>query len=149
MAFNTPFKLWKRYSWNGGICDPMMVHWPKGIKAKGEVRDQYTHCSDVVPTVYDCLGIELPAEVKGYTQWPLEGQSFKYSFEDAKAPTQKDTQYYVMLGTRGIWQQGLEGGYDSRRGARRLEPLHRGCVGTLQHRSGSLRVPQPGATRNP
>ena len=106
MAFNTPFKLWKRYSWNGGICDPMMVHWPKGIKAKGEVRDQYTHCSDVVPTIYDCLGIELPAEVKGYTQWPLEGQSFKYSFEDAKAPTQKDTQYYVMLGTRGIWQQG-------------------------------------------
>ena len=77
MAFNTPFKLWKRYSWNGGICDPMMVHWPKGIKAKGEVRDQYTHCSDIVPTVYDCLGIELPAEVKGYTQWPLEGHELQ------------------------------------------------------------------------
>jgi arylsulfatase len=106
MAFNTPFKLWKRYSWNGGICDPMMVHWPKGIKAKGEVRDQYTHCSDVVPTIYDCLGIELPAEVKGYTQWPLEGASFKYSFDDAKAATQKDTQYYVMLGTRGVWHKG-------------------------------------------
>ena len=106
MAFNTPFKLWKRYSWNGGICDPMMVHWPKGIKAKGEVRDQYTHCSDVVPTIYECLGIELPAEVKGYTQWPLEGTSFKYSFDDAKAATQKDTQYYVMLGTRGIWHKG-------------------------------------------
>ena len=84
----------------------MIVHWPKGIKAKGEVRDQYTHVSDIVPTVYDCLGIELPPVVKGYTQWPLEGQSFKYSFDDAKAPTQKDSQYYVMLGTRGIWRQG-------------------------------------------
>ena len=133
MAFNTPFKLWKRYSWNGGICDPMIVHWPQGIKAKGEVRDQYTHVSDIVPTVYDCLGIELPAEVKGVTQWPLEGQSFRYSFEDAKAPTQKDTQYYVMLGTRGHLAAGLEGGHSSPFGARRLESLHRRRMGVVQH----------------
>src|SRR5262249_52513573 len=106
MAFNTPFKLWKRHSWNGGICDPLIVHWPKGIKAKGEVRDQYTHCSDVVPTIYECLGVEPPDEIKGYPQHPLEGLSFKYSFDNAKAPTQKETQYYVMLGTRGIWHQG-------------------------------------------
>jgi arylsulfatase A-like enzyme len=106
MAFNTPFKLWKKYSWNGGICDPMLVHWPNGIRARGEVRDQYTHCSDVAPTVYECLGIEPPEQVKGYTQWPLEGTSFRYSFDDANAPTRKDTQYYVMLGTRGIWHQG-------------------------------------------
>jgi arylsulfatase len=105
MAFNTPFKMWKRYSYNGGICDPMIVHWPTGIKAKGENRDQYTHCSDVVPTIYECLGLEPPEEVKGYTQWPLEGISFKASFDDAKAAC-KDTQYYVMLGTRGIWHQG-------------------------------------------
>jgi arylsulfatase A-like enzyme len=104
-AFNTPFKLWKRYSWNGGICDPMIVHWPKGMKAMGELRHQYTHCSDVVPTVYEALGIELPEEVKGYTQWPLEGTSFLESFDDAKAPS-KETQYYVMLGTRGIWHKG-------------------------------------------
>jgi arylsulfatase len=105
-AFNTPFKLWKRYAYNGGICDPMMVHWPKGIKAKGEVRQQYTHCSDVVPTVYECLGLDPPEQVKGYTQWPLEGTSYKYSFDDAKAPTVKQTQYYQMLGTRAIWHQG-------------------------------------------
>jgi arylsulfatase len=104
-AFNTPFKLWKRYSYNGGVCDPMIVHWPHGIAAKGELRHQYTHCSDVVPTVYECLGIEPPDEVKGYTQWDLEGSSFRSSFEDPGAPS-KDTQYYVMLGTRGIWHRG-------------------------------------------
>ena len=122
----------------------MMVHWPKGIKAKGEVRDQYTHCSDVVPTIYECLGIELPAEVKGYTQWPLEGTSFKYSFDDAKAATQKDTQYYVMLGTRGIWHKGWKADTIHRAAPRRLGPLHRRCVGTLQHRSGSFRVQKSG-----
>jgi arylsulfatase A-like enzyme len=106
MAFNTPFKLFKRSTWEGGVCDPFIVHWPNGIKAKGELRDQYMHAIDVVPTIYDCLGIELPAEVKGYTQWPLEGTSFRYSFEDAKAKTQKPSQYYVMLGTRALWRDG-------------------------------------------
>ncbi len=104
-AFNTPFKLWKRHSYNGAICDPMIVHWPKGMSARGENRDQYTHCSDVVPTIYECLGIEPPAEVKGYTQWPLEGTSFRTSFDDANAPS-KETQYYMMLGTRGIYHKG-------------------------------------------
>jgi len=106
MAFNTPCKLFKRHTWEGGVADPMVVHWPKGITAKGEVRDQYTHCSDIVPTVYECLGLELPEEVKGYTQWPLEGTSFKYSFEDGTAETQKQSQFYVMLGTRAIWRDG-------------------------------------------
>ena len=106
MAFNTPFKMFKRETWEGGVCDPMIVHWPAGIKAKGELRDQYTHCIDIVPTVYECLGIELPDEVKGYTQWPLEGTSFKYSFDDAKAKTQKPSQFYQMLGTRALWRDG-------------------------------------------
>ena len=106
MAFNTPFKLFKRYTWEGGVCDPMVVHWPAGIKAKGELRDQYTHCIDIVPTVYECLGVELPEQVKGYTQWPLEGTSFRYSFDDAKAKTQKPSQFYVMLGTRALWRDG-------------------------------------------
>jgi len=105
-AFNTPGKLFKRHTWEGGVADPMVVHWPKGIKAKGETRDQYAHCSDVVPTVYECLGIELPGEVKGYTQWPLEGTSFKYGFEDATAKTLKESQFYVMLGSRAIWRDG-------------------------------------------
>jgi arylsulfatase len=106
MAFNTPYKMYKRYAWEGGVADPMIVHWPKGIRGRGEIRDQYTHCSDIVPTVFECLGIDLPEEVKGYTQLPLEGTSFRYSFDDAGAETRKPSQYYVMLGTRAIWRDG-------------------------------------------
>jgi arylsulfatase A-like enzyme len=106
MAFNTPCKLFKRHTWEGGVADPMVVHWPKGIAARGELRDQYAHCSDITPTVYECLGLEPPDEVKGYTQWPLEGTSFRYSFDDGGAATQKASQFYVMLGSRAIWRDG-------------------------------------------
>ena len=105
-AFNTPFKLWKRYNFEGGVADPLIVSWPKGIKARGELRHQYNHATDVVPTIYDCLGIELPEEVKGFTQVPLEGESFRYSFEDGDAPTQKETAFFTMLGSRAIWHKG-------------------------------------------
>src|SRR4029453_3289521 len=100
------FKVLKRETWEGGVCDPLIVHWPKGIKAQGELRDQYNHCIDIVPTVYECLGIEPPQEVKGYTQWPLEGTSFKYSFDDASAKTLRPGQCCVMLGTRALWRDG-------------------------------------------
>ena len=105
-AFNTPFKMWKRYNFEGGIADPLVISWPKGIKAHGEIRHQYNHATDIVPTIYDCLGIELPDEVKGFTQIPLEGQSFRYSFEDADAPTEKETGFFTMLGSRAIWHKG-------------------------------------------
>ncbi|AKL66559.1 MULTISPECIES: arylsulfatase [Streptomyces] len=106
MAFNTPFKMWKRYSFNGGTCDPCVISWPAGIAARGEVRDQYHHAVDIVPTVLDCLGLELPATVKGYAQTPLQGLSMRYSFDSASLPSAKTTQFYSMLGTRGIWHQG-------------------------------------------
>lgn len=105
-AFNTPFKMWKRYNFEGGVADAMIVSWPKGIKARAEARNQYTHAVDVVPTIYECLGIELPDTVKGYTQIPLEGVTFRQTFEDVKAPTNKETQYYVMLGSRAVWHKG-------------------------------------------
>ena len=57
MAFNTPFKMWKRYSFNGGTCDPCIVSWPAGIAARGEIRHQYHHAIDIVPTVLECLGL--------------------------------------------------------------------------------------------
>ncbi|MDF3307959.1 arylsulfatase [Rhodococcus sp. T2V] len=106
MAFNTPFKMWKRYSFNGGTCDPCILSWPAGISARGETRDQYHHAIDIVPTVLDCLGIELPNMVKGHTQHPLQGVSMRYSFDAATIPTAKHTQFYSMLGTRGIWHDG-------------------------------------------
>jgi len=105
-AFNTPFKMWKRYNFEGGVADPLIISWPKAIKAAGEVRHQYNHATDIVPTIFDCLGIEMPAEVKGYPQIPVEGQSFRYSFDDPDAPTQKETAFFTMLGSRAIWHKG-------------------------------------------
>ena len=106
MAFNTPFKMWKRYTYNGGICDPFLIHWPKGIKSRGEVRHQYHHAIDIVPTILDVVGIEAPESVQGYTQSLIEGVSMRSSFEDAKTPSARQTQFYAMLGSRGIWHQG-------------------------------------------
>lgn len=108
MAFNAPFKMWKRYTFNGGTCDPCIISWPAGIKARGETRDQYHHAVDLVPTLMDCLSIELPDTVKGYTQYPIEGVSMRYTFdtETRTIPTAKHTQFYSMLGSRGIWHDG-------------------------------------------
>jgi arylsulfatase A-like enzyme len=106
MAFSTPFRMFKRYSYQGGVCDPMVVHWPKGIKAKGEIRHQYHHAIDVVPTILECCGLEFPKTLNGHEQVPLPGVSMRYSFDAADATTTKDRQYYAMLGTRGIWADG-------------------------------------------
>jgi arylsulfatase A-like enzyme len=105
-AFNTPFKMWKRYNFEGGVADPMVVSWPKGIVAKGEVRHQFLHATDVVPTMYDLLGIDLPEVVKGYPQIPLEGVSFRSTFESDDVPTPKETGFFSMLGSRAIWHKG-------------------------------------------
>ncbi|MBD3317070.1 MAG: sulfatase-like hydrolase/transferase [Chitinivibrionales bacterium] len=107
MAFNTPFKMWKRYSgYEGGTADPCVIAWPKGIQARGEIHPQYTHATDIVPTLYDYLGIEPPDTVKGYAQSPIEGISFRNALEDGNAPTAKQAQFYSMLGTRGVWYKG-------------------------------------------
>ena len=96
-AFNTPFKMWKRYSsYQGGTADPMIVSWPKQIAEAG-FRRQYTHAIDIVPTIYECLGIEMPEVVKGYTQHPLEGESFAESLHDEKAKGRADA---VLLDAR-------------------------------------------------
>jgi arylsulfatase len=105
-AFNTPFKLWKRYSnYEGGTADPMIVSWPSRITQRG-YRRQYTHAVDIVPTMYQCLGIEPPETLRGYTQIPLEGISFRATFDHADATTGKHTQFYSMGGTRAIWHDG-------------------------------------------
>ncbi|WP_445151938.1 arylsulfatase [Baekduia sp. Peel2402] len=105
-AFSTPFKMFKRYSYAGGTCDPLVIHWPKGIAARGEVRSQYHHVTDIVPTLLDCLGLEMPEAVAGVEQDPLPGVSMRYTFDDAQAPSRKERQYYAMLGTRGIYADG-------------------------------------------
>ncbi len=105
-AFSTPYRMFKRYSYQGGVCDPLVIHWPKGIKARGKVRHQYHHSTDIVPTILDVCGVEMPDVVDGAKQVPLPGVSMRYSFDTADAPTKKETQYYEMLGTRGIWHRG-------------------------------------------
>ena len=107
MAFNTPYKLFKRYaSHEGGIADPAIISWPKGIAAHGEILDTYVNVADITPTVYDLLDITPPASVRGIPQKPLDGVSFAAALKDPELPTGKDTQFYTMLGTRGIWHKG-------------------------------------------
>jgi arylsulfatase len=106
MAFNTPFKMWKRYEFNGGTSDPCIIAWQDGIRARGEIRHQYHHAIDVVPTILDVLGMQAPGTIKGHTQSPLDGVSMRYSFEQPNTPTTRHTQFYSMLGSRGIWHEG-------------------------------------------
>ncbi len=105
-AFDTPFPYWKRFAgYEGGTADMCLVAWPQGIPARSEVRHQYVHAIDVVPTIYDLLDIKPPAVLNGYTQSPIEGESFKHAIDDPSAP-EKETQFYSMLGQRAIYQQG-------------------------------------------
>jgi arylsulfatase len=107
MAFSTPYRMFKRYSYQGGVCDPLVIHWPAGIAAKGEVRSQYHHSTDIVPTILELCGVEMPDTYNGVAQTPLPGVSMAYSFDaEPDAPTRKTTQYYEMLGSRGIWHEG-------------------------------------------
>jgi len=105
MAFSTPYRMFKRYSYQGGVCDPLVIHWPAGFQAKGEVRSQYHHSTDIVPTILEACGVEMPEVYAGVEQTPLAGVPMNYSFE-ADGPTEKKTQYYEMLGSRGIWHDG-------------------------------------------
>ena len=105
-AFNTPFKMWKRYNFEGGVADPLIISWRNGISVHGELRGQYCHATDIVPTIYDCLGMEMPEEVKGFKQVPLEGVSLRPTFESGNLPTPKETAFFTMLGSRAIWHKG-------------------------------------------
>ena len=106
MAFNTPFKMWKRYEFNGGTSDPCIIAWPKGTKARGEIRDQYHHAVDIVPTILDILGVEPPEAIKGHVQSRFDGVSMRKSFDDKASPSDRRTQFYTMLGSRSIWHEG-------------------------------------------
>jgi arylsulfatase A-like enzyme len=106
-AMDTPYQWTKQVAshW-GGTRNGTIVHWPKGIKAKGEVRSQFCHVIDVAPTVLEAAGIPEPAVVNSAQQSALEGTSMLYSFEDAKAPEQHETQYFEMFCNRGIYHKG-------------------------------------------
>ncbi|MFF3607694.1 sulfatase-like hydrolase/transferase [Streptomyces sp. NPDC002463] len=105
-AFDTPFPYWKRWAgYEGGVADMCLVAWPARIEPQREVRQQYVHAVDVVPTLYELLDIEPPSVLKGYPQTPMEGESFAASLTDPTVPG-KQTQFYAMLGQRSIYHEG-------------------------------------------
>ena len=106
MAGNTPFRYFKQSEHRGGQTDALVVHWPNGIQAKGEVRSQYHHISDIAPTIMEAAGIEVPEEYHGVEQQPMDGVSMIYSFDNPDAPNAKERQYYEMFGNRAIWVDG-------------------------------------------
>ena len=106
-SMNTPYQWTKQVAshW-GGTRNGTIVHWPKGIKAKGEIRSQFAHVIDVAPTILEAAGIPEPLSVNGIAQSPIEGVSMLYAFNDAKAAERHETQYFEMFGNRGIYHQG-------------------------------------------
>ncbi|WP_308465921.1 arylsulfatase [Rathayibacter soli] len=105
MAFNTPFKMWKRYEFNGGTSDPCIIALP-GSSTNGQLRTQYHHAVDIVPTILDVLGVQPPDKIHGHDQSPFDGVSMRYTVDDATAATTLHTQFYAMLGSRAVWHEG-------------------------------------------
>lgn len=105
-AGNTPFQWYKTWVYEGGVKDPLIIRYPKQIKAQGEVRTQFNHVSDITPTILDMLGFEKPQVIKGVFQKPLEGVSFKAAFNDDTVDTGKYVQYFEMFGNRSIYKDG-------------------------------------------
>ena len=106
MAGNTPFRYFKQSEHRGGQHDALIVHWPNGIRGKGEVRNQYHHISDIAPTILEVASLSVPDSYHGIKQQPMDGTSMIYSFNDANVPTRKSRQYYEMFGNRAIWVDG-------------------------------------------
>ncbi|HET7221201.1 MAG TPA: arylsulfatase [Vicinamibacterales bacterium] len=106
-AMNTPYQWTKQVAshW-GGTRNGTIVHWPGGIKAKGEIRSQFHHIIDVAPTILEAAGLPEPTFVNGIQQRPIEGVSMKYCFDDVKAAERRETQYFEMFGNRGIYHKG-------------------------------------------
>ena len=103
----TPYQWTKQVASHfGGTRNGAIVHWPRGIKAKGEIRSQFHHVIDVTPTILEAAGLPHPTFVHGIQQKPIEGVSMLYAFGDAKADERHETQYFEMSGNRGIYHKG-------------------------------------------
>jgi arylsulfatase len=106
-AGNTPFQWTKQVASHfGGTRNGMIVHWPARVATKGEIRSQFTHVTDIAPTVLEAAGLPFPTHVDGIEQKPFNGVSMVYSFDDPKAAERHTTQYFEMFGNRGIYHDG-------------------------------------------
>jgi arylsulfatase A-like enzyme len=106
MAANTPLRRYKQNTHGGGIRDPLVISWPKGLPARDELRHQFCHACDLAPTLLDVVGIEPPATINGVAQMPIEGMSFARTLKDPTVPAKSSPQYFEMFGHRGLWQDG-------------------------------------------
>ena len=106
MAGNTPFRYFKQSEHRGGQADALIVHWPDGIDARGEVRSQYHHIADIAPTIMEAASVSMPEAYHGVRQQPMDGTSMVYAFNDPDAPNAKERQYYEMFGNRAMWADG-------------------------------------------
>ena len=107
VAGDTPFSWTKQVASDyGGTMNGMAIHWPKGIKAKGELRSQFHHVIDIAPTILEAAGLPEPKTVNGTVQTPIEGTSLLYTFNDAKAEDRHKTQYFEIFGNRAIYHDG-------------------------------------------
>ena len=106
-AMDTPYQWTKQVAshW-GGTRNGTIVHWPKGITGKGEIRSQFHHVIDVAPTILELAGLPEPLYVNGVQQHPIEGVSLAYTFNEARAAERHETQYFEMFGNRGIYHKG-------------------------------------------
>jgi len=106
-AFDAPFQWTKQVASHfGGTRNGLAISWPKRIKARSEIRPQFHHVIDIVPTIYEVVGIKAPDVLNGVPQKPIEGVSMAYSFDNAAAPSTHKTQYFEMLGNRAIYSDG-------------------------------------------
>ena len=106
MASNTPLRRYKQNTHGGGIRDPFVMCWPNRIKARGELRHQFIHACDLVPTLLELIDVEAPAGIAGVPQMPIEGVSFAPSIANPSAPSKGSAQYFEMFGHRGLWKDG-------------------------------------------
>ena len=106
-ACNTPFKYWKQdANSEGGTRNPLIVFYPKGIKDKGGIRNQYSHVIDMLPTTLEYIGIQQPEYIRNIKQDPVQGTSLVYSFNNATAASKHTDQYYYIFGSRSIYKDG-------------------------------------------
>jgi arylsulfatase len=105
MASDTPFKYYKLWPYAGGVQTPFIVSWPAGIKGRG-LRKQFIDVIDITPTVYDITGVQPPATFEGVCQMPLQGKSIRATFDNPESPDPRDTQYFELWTSRGIWHKG-------------------------------------------
>jgi len=106
LAGNTPFKYFKQIVHEGGVADPLIVTWPKGIKPKGEIRNQYCFITDIIPTALEATGTPFMEEKEGIKQMSLDGKSLVYSFNAAGWPSLRTQQIYEQLGNRAMYKDG-------------------------------------------